>query len=604
MLFPVFPIMFIAVIGFLHDPIHLPQSFLLIIYTLIFFILTRNFNWLKNKIFIAPILIPIGFIVSAIVNNQNITSLLIGNYQRNFGLLTTIGLVLIFVLCANPNLIIKSFIDKGLIPVLILANIYGYLQFFNIDPIPWEKQNVGVSLTLGNPNFAGALFGMLTVLPLVKVIETKHFLSKTTFSLIFLSSIFLGIQTKSLQFFTLAILSLSVFLLLIFAKKFSIFSSRYKLKYLFTAALTLIVLPFIFFADKLMVIRDKLILEGSIYQRIDMMKNGLGIWQDNFFFGVGIDQFQMHAGLYRFPDQIAREGNMVIPDKSHNILIDYLATGGLIAAILWLITTVVILIFLVKLIKNSNESIVYVASVISIWLAYFVQSMLSPDQILLSSIGYASAGFIIGQNLKNKSVGESNHSKKFEFKNYIKVCSILLLLSTLVIYFRAFDANAGVKRMLQGEFNNSSQYLEVLDSFPNAKAAELVAVELVKDYKNCTLANEVADRMIKIDPRNSQGWFIKAVCANAVKNFTMAIEYVDNSLKFDPYNPFYLISKAKLETINGQLDDAKTTLMKVKEINPPEVCVGDILANTEPCSNLREIISLEFSISKLEKSAQ
>ena len=39
--------------------------------------------------------------------------------QRNFGLLTTIGLVLMFVLCANPNLVIKSFIDKGLIPVLI-----------------------------------------------------------------------------------------------------------------------------------------------------------------------------------------------------------------------------------------------------------------------------------------------------------------------------------------------------------------------------------------------------------------------------------------------------------------------------------------------------
>ena len=56
--------------------------------------------------------------------------------------------------------------------------------------------------------------------------------------------------------------------------------------------------------------------------------------------------------------------------------------------------------------------------------------------------------------------------------------------------------------MLQGEFTNSSQYLEVLDSFPNVKAAELVAVELVKDYKNCALAEEVANRMIKIDPRN------------------------------------------------------------------------------------------------------
>jgi O-antigen ligase len=596
--------MFISVIGFLHDPIHLPQSFLLIIYTLIFFILSKNFDWLKNKIFIAPLLIPISFIISAIINNQSVVSLLIGNYQRNFGLLTTIGLILIFVLCANPNFSIKSFIDKGLIPVLILANIYGYLQFLNFDPIPWQKQNEGIQLTLGNPNFAGALFGMLFVLPLVKVIETKNFLLKTTYSLIFLSSVFLGIQTKSLQFIILAILSVGIFILLIFIKKFSIFSSRLKIKYLVMLALTLIVLPSIFFADKLMTIRDKLILEGNIYQRVDMMKNGLGIWQDNLFFGVGIDQFQMYAGPYRFSDQIAREGNMVIPDKSHNVLIDYLATGGLIAGLLWLIMTIVILIYLVKLIKNSSESIVYAAAMISIWLAYFVQSMLSPDQILLASIGYGSAGFIIGKNLTSKSAGLATHSKKFETKNYIKLFSIFLILITLLIYSRAFDANAGVKRMLQGEFTNSSQYLEVLDSFPNVKAAELVAVELVKDYKNCALAEEVANRMIKIDPRNSQGWFIKAVCANAVKNFTMAIKYVDNSLKFDPFNPFYLISKAKLETINGQFNDAKATLTKVKEINPLEVCGEDVLANTEPCANLREIISLEFSISKLEKSVQ
>ena len=604
MLFLIFPIMFISVIGFLHDPIHLPQSFLLIIYTLIFFILSQNFNWLKNKIFIAPLLIPISFIISAIINNQSVVSLLIGNYQRNFGLLTTIGLILIFVLCANPDLSIKSFIDKGLIPVLILANIYGYFQFLNFDPIPWEKQNEGISLTLGNPNFAGALFGMLSVLPLVKVIETKNFLLKTTYSLMFSSSIFLGIQTKSLQFLILALLSVGIFMLLMFIKKFSIFSSRLKIKYLLMLALTLIVLPSIFFADKFITIRDKLILEGNIYQRVDMMKNGLGIWQDHLFFGVGIDQFQMYAGPYRFSDQIAREGNMVIPDKSHNILIDYLATGGLIAGLLWLIMTVVIFVYLVKLIKNSNESIVYVAATISIWFAYFVQSMLSPDQILLASIGYGSAGFIIGKNLTNKSAGVTTNSKKFETKNYIKILSIFLILITLLIYSRAFNANAGVKRMLQGEFTNSSQYLEVLDSFPNVKAAELVAVELVKDYKNCVLAEEVANRMIKIDPRNSQGWFIKAVCANAVKNFTMAIKYVDNSLKFDPFNPFYLISKAKLETINGQFNDAKATLTKVKEINPPEVCGEDILANTEPCANLREIISLEFSISKLEKSVQ
>jgi hypothetical protein len=111
----VFPIMFLSIAGFLHDPIHLTQSFLLIIFTLLFFLFIKEFNWIKNRIFIAPILIPVSFLISAIINGQNIDTLLIGAYQRNFGLLTTLALVILFILCASPALNIRKFIDLGLL---------------------------------------------------------------------------------------------------------------------------------------------------------------------------------------------------------------------------------------------------------------------------------------------------------------------------------------------------------------------------------------------------------------------------------------------------------------------------------------------------------
>jgi predicted Zn-dependent protease len=84
----------------------------------------------------------------------------------------------------------------------------------------------------------------------------------------------------------------------------------------------------------------------------------------------------------------------------------------------------------------------------------------------------------------------------------------------------------------------------------------------------------VADRLIKIDNRSSQGWFMKAVCANASRDFVTAIEYVENSLKFDPFNPYYLISRAKLEIAANQLDQAAQTVARVKAIKPSEPEIG------------------------------
>jgi Tfp pilus assembly protein PilF len=63
---------------------------------------------------------------------------------------------------------------------------------------------------------------------------------------------------------------------------------------------------------------------------------------------------------------------------------------------------------------------------------------------------------------------------------------------------------------------------------------------------------------------------MKAVCANYQKDFISAIEYVDNSLKFDPSNPYYLVSKAKLELAANRVEAAERTITKAKSINANE----------------------------------
>ena len=50
--------------------------------------------------------------------------------------------------------------------------MYGIIQKLNLDPINWEK-GAGLGATVGNPNFFGALLGILSIIPLFYFFNPK-----------------------------------------------------------------------------------------------------------------------------------------------------------------------------------------------------------------------------------------------------------------------------------------------------------------------------------------------------------------------------------------------------------------------------------------------
>jgi len=564
------PILFLSVGWFAHEPVSLFSSSVLFILVLLAIILAKKLNWRASRLFFLALSLPLIYLISAIVNSQSLASLFLGGYQRNYGLATILALSLLFILSANMKLDLEKYLNYGLLSTLVLANIYGYLQYFDLDPLPWTNPFGAVSLTLGNPNFSGALFGMLSVVVFAKIITSNRVSYKLAYLVLLSSTIFLGFETKSLQSQLLLIASILVFLFIYSLGEVSQLFKLIRYSSLALFSLGVVGLISIFGFSRFSQLKDRIFFQGSIPQRLDYWQNGINIWQDNLLFGVGADQFQRYAALYRTPEQIVRDGNMVIPDKSHNVLIDHLANGGVIAGLIWLTFVIAIYFVLFKVIKGGPKNRVEISILAGIWSAYVIQSLISPDQILLSVIGYSSAGLIVGSYLiKQGAVSVSNLLEK-ENPYIIKASAGLVLLMSLVIFVQALTANADARDMLDGKLVGAQSFLDVLDAWPNPKVTELIGIELVKDPNNCQLTNDVADRLIKIDDRSSQGWFMKVVCANANREFTKAIEYVDNSLKFDPLNPFYLISKAKLEIAANQLDNASKSVAKVKSIKPSE----------------------------------
>jgi hypothetical protein len=253
----------------------------------------------------------------------------------------------------------------------------------------------------------------------------------------------------------------------------------------------------------------------------------------------------------------------VIPDKSHNVLIDHFANGGMVVGLIWIAFIASVFYVLVKSLRKTEHVQVRrdLALLGTMWSTYVLQALISPDQIVLSLIGYSSAGLIAGIYLKDAP------TVKIDPFIVRSVWAFVLVL-VMVISGKALMANADAKKVLDGQITGVEPILKVIDAWPNAKTTELIGIQEINKPNNCEFANQISDRLLKYDDRSAQGWYMKAICDNAAQNFTKAVEDINNSVKFDPINPSYLVGKAKLEIAASRIADAKVTIAKITEVDP------------------------------------
>ena len=212
-----------------------------------------------------------------------------------------------------------------------------------------------------------------------------------------------------------------------------------------------------------------------------------------------------------------------------------------------------------------------IAILFSVWSTYVFQAIISPDQILLTAIGFASGGLIVGMYLVNTyqqsvnlAVGKSTLLLNRFFSSFLVVLALLFISKSLW-----YDSQAN--KIIQAQLIDPTKILNTINSnFASAKTVELIGIMKIKENTSCDFIDEISSRLLEIDDRSSQAWFMKAICANREKNYKTAQEYVERSLKFDPLNVDYLLGKAELEIFQMEKLNASKTLDKIKSINPSD----------------------------------
>jgi hypothetical protein len=558
-------IIYLAVTPILNEPLNLVRSLILALSCILLLILKPELLSIQRRIYLLLLFVPALYVVSAIVNSQNPILALIGNYNRNFGVLTYAAIAILFLIGLNSNFSLDKFISISISQMYFLILIYGYIQISGLDPLQWSEPD-RVVLTLGNSNFAASFIGMFIAYPIYKFIKAPKMYMKLFYFILFAATIYLGIKTISFQFRVVSIISLLVFILFYkipFLKQVTLWKK-------IIGTLTTILSSLVYVVMQ----KDAIIAMSNFNDRISQQIMGLRIFIDHPFFGVGADQLWRYSPMYLSSRDIVINGSNVVPDKTHNVLVDHLANGGIFVGIAVLVflsySTFVIYSLAVKYDLNSNERI-KLALASSIWTAYLVQLFINTDSIVILVIPYLLVGFIFRQYYSIRSINLQSAKKSPDksFNIITRLLSLVIIIPLVFFSFKAIDVDKKTKEFLTGKrLYSSEELINHIREWPNPKTTEIIAVLASTEIRNCPFIEQASEELIKIDTRSGQGWYLKGFCAQKGLRYEEALNFYEKALVFQPKNTWYLESKFKLEIDLKRFKEAAVTIEKLKLINP------------------------------------
>ena len=572
MIYWTLPAAFVSVGWFLSQPVTLLSSIVIAVMALLGLI-TKKFktNLASRKILVIAYALPITYVISALVNQQSFVNTLFGMYGRGFGLITLSALATIMLVASRTNP--DTFFTK-VIPVFsTIVIFYGLLQAFKLDPLPWVNESQTVQLTMGNPNFSSALYGLISVLYLAQIFSDKNRYIKVGNLALYALTFFLIYNTKSIQGYAVAILQAIVF------GYFYLSSVNYKhwkalRRILFTSGsiiiggiIAVISNQFSFFERP----RQFFAIQANTEPRLEYWRLGIRMWKDHPFFGVGVDNYQDWSPLYRSPELIRIDGYSVIPDKSHNIFIDHFSNGGVFAGLIWLASTFLILVVAFKLIRKDLprriQLRVYVVT--SIIVGYLFQAFISPDQLILALLAFICAGILLNYYYEFIAKENSKTLKGMKFVD-LRLVSVFILFVYVLVAGRVISADAKVQSIIEGKPRSQAQVEDVIRDWTSKRAVEITVVKRIDQRDNCTAITSYADLILEKYPRSANAWVYKVLCSNNAGNLDQAVSEIKEAIKLDPLDTYYLGVQAKLEIARKNYTEAKVIASRILEINPDD----------------------------------
>ena len=573
-IFLLIPLVTIVIAPGLNDAHGYPKLIALVLGT--FFLalnikIKRSYSKLETITSISIFVLTLWYLIVQIALKNDFISFLIGGYLRGGGFIAWLAFSFIFYAISRSSDGNKLF--NGFLKSLKLTNylllFFAAGEILEILPFKVKSQYEGsTSLTLTNPNFASSFLAILAIVNCYEILYTRGLREYKSY-IILIANLYLIYKTNSIQGFVVFFIGLTI--LTIIKALYS--KARHKKR----KVLLFGILPtFLIFILLVIVNYSWIVRNGSINQRISYWKLAIEIWTENKLFGVGLENMRDFVPRLRSQNFIEQEGLFTIPDRAHNVFLDHLVSGGLIAFVLWMFFVVTIsLISIYLVIKLDNLARVRVTFATAGWFGYVFQSSISVDHLALTTIGMICAGLITNEfNEFRRRVRRvtlkplNDHKAQFYCRKPLRFASYISLAIFIVFSIPIINFDRNAYRFLKmSDFNSLSLIVNSRIVIP--QALEEVMVKVSQD-KNFTLADKLAEKLLIHRKASHQAYYVKSVYLESKGNLVGARDQMLAAQELDPLNTIYILSLGIFELNLGNLEKARIYAEKVRILNPDQ----------------------------------
>jgi O-antigen ligase len=455
-----------------HDQFTLPKLAALRFCTL-FLVLFLVYRWQKGMVKAVPksvlyaaSVLCFWWILSTFFAFHKPTALH-GAYGRYNGLWNHLLFLLLFFMMASMPMEAKRLerILRLFVLAMIPVSLYAIFQALKIDPVHWYAFDRPGS-TIGQPVILAALANLAAPLALMFFFNQTGKIKKSLWGAVFLVFLTVIILTLSRGVWLAAIISLSLFSLMIIKIKNV---SWKKTAAFITGAIVLVtVLVYLSSGGFSAVIKKiksfaQLKHDVAVQSRIYYYNTALRVIKNHPLFGVGFENFSIVYPKYRQPGKNPEETEIfrdVLPTKVHNGYLQSAATNGIPALIFYLVLVGLILVLMKKKFKSpvdKHTQFISAAFFVSI-VGYLVQDISGWNEIVLTAFFWIVLGLSV-------SFGNMENRAAVNFPWFVKYTISLVLLVFMVIL-----TAESVQKLYANKLFQESRYLDIQTQWQRIQA--------------------------------------------------------------------------------------------------------------------------------------
>lgn len=534
----------------LTDPVNIPKLLCLGIFsfaTLGLIVCARVNLWRSRELLI--IFFFIFFSTVAVIRSESpFSQNFYGSYGRNNGFIAYLFLSIFFI---AGTLLTKRNHYLAILKALLFAGyvnlIYCLWVILFGDFIPWSNPYGNILGTFGNPNFIGAFlgifFGVLVSMGLGK--ETSNKFKLSLIPLLPLT-IFEIIKSQAIQGRVLAALGLGIVL-------FFFIKSKYGNVILYSYSILAITVGGFALAGAFQKgPLTELIYKTSVSLRGQYWLAAWNTGKSHPFSGVGMDAFGDWYRRSRDLRAIELPGVNTVVNTAHNVPLDIFAFGGWPLFVSYFLLIGLSLKSLIVIAKRMKEFDSVGVALITSWVCYQIQSLISINQIGLAIWGWALSGSLIGYERFLKTTQDSTNLaadktiKRSQSKSQVEARSTMFAsifgLAGLLIALPPITSDAALSSAQ--ESRDANKLAATLDGSyfnPQNVTKYGLSIQAFEGSGLFDMSHKYALQAVAWNPESYDLWsYLYQIKKSSAEEKAMALE---NMKRLDPLNPDLLFAK-------------------------------------------------------------